>query len=61
MAPMKEESPPEHPDHRFELRRMLQEIEAEARASAKPPGQVKQSDILEMIRNRKGRDGQGRD
>lgn len=44
-------------DDRLELRRMLSEIEAEAKETA--PGIVKQSEILEMLKNRKKRDPDG--
>lgn len=40
-------------DDRLELNRLLREIEAEAKE--KPQGTVKQSDILELIKNRKKR------
>ncbi|MEW9572246.1 hypothetical protein ABQJ54_10815 [Rhodanobacter sp. Si-c] len=44
-------------DDRFELQRMLREIEAEARE--KPQAPVKQSEIQDLIKNRKKRDPHG--
>ena len=43
----------EEDDDRLELRRMLRELEAEA--EPKSQGPVKQSDILELIKNKKKR------
>jgi hypothetical protein len=44
-------------DDRLELKRMLREIENESKE--KPQGTVRQSDILELIKNRKKRDPHG--
>lgn len=44
-------------DDRFELQRMLRELEDEARE--KPQGAVTQSDILDIVKNRKKRDPHG--
>ncbi|WP_243048607.1 hypothetical protein [Dyella sp. RRB7] len=51
------EKPIEADDDRLELHRLLREMEAEA--EEKPQGPVKQSDILELIKNRKKRDPHG--
>lgn len=48
---------PEPDDDRLELRRLLAELAAEEQE--KPQGTVKQSEILDMIRNRKKRDPHG--